>query len=71
MSFIAEPPGTLLDIGCGGGATGELIKEKFPGTRVDRHRDQSAAPPSTHVSISMTSICAGIDDVDLARASPR
>jgi trans-aconitate methyltransferase len=24
----------VLDIGCGGGATGKLIKEKFPGTRV-------------------------------------
>ena len=34
MSFLAEPPGTLLDIGCGGGATGVLVKQKFPGTRV-------------------------------------
>jgi len=34
MSFLNEPPGTVLDIGCGGGATAKLIKEKFPGTRV-------------------------------------
>lgn len=34
MSFLSEPPGTVLDIGCGGGATGKAIKEKFPGTRV-------------------------------------
>jgi len=33
-SFINDPPGVVLDIGCGGGATGKLIKEKFPGTRV-------------------------------------
>ena len=34
MTFITEPPGTVLDIGCGGGATGRLLKEKFPRTRV-------------------------------------
>jgi trans-aconitate methyltransferase len=34
VSFINEPPGVVLDVGCGGGATGKLIKEKFPGTRV-------------------------------------
>ncbi|HUH93984.1 MAG TPA: class I SAM-dependent methyltransferase [Casimicrobiaceae bacterium] len=33
-SFLNEPPGLVLDIGCGGGAMGKLIKEKFPGTRV-------------------------------------
>jgi SAM-dependent methyltransferase len=34
VSFIDEAPTLVLDIGCGGGATGKLIKEKFPGTRV-------------------------------------
>ena len=33
-SFINEPPGVVLDIGCGGGATGKLIKAKFPETKV-------------------------------------
>ncbi len=33
-SFITEPPALVLDVGCGGGATGKLIKEKFPGARV-------------------------------------
>jgi len=33
-SFISEAPGLVLDIGCGGGATGKLIKQKFPGARV-------------------------------------
>ena len=34
MSFLRDPPGTVLDIGCGGGMTGQLIKQKFPGTPV-------------------------------------
>ncbi|HZI82894.1 MAG TPA: class I SAM-dependent methyltransferase [Casimicrobiaceae bacterium] len=33
-SFVSEPPGLVLDVGCAGGATGRLLKEKFPGTRV-------------------------------------
>ncbi len=33
-SFVSEPPGLVLDVGCGGGATGRLLKQKFPGTRV-------------------------------------
>jgi 2-polyprenyl-3-methyl-5-hydroxy-6-metoxy-1,4-benzoquinol methylase len=34
VSFITEPSGTVLDVGCAGGATGRAIKRKFPGTRV-------------------------------------
>lgn len=34
LSFISDPPGTVLDIGCAAGATGQLVKQKFPGTRV-------------------------------------
>jgi SAM-dependent methyltransferase len=34
LSFISQPPGTVLDIGCAGGTTGRLVKQKFPGTRV-------------------------------------
>ena len=33
-SFVSEAPGLVLDVGCGGGATGRLLKQKFPGTRV-------------------------------------
>jgi 2-polyprenyl-3-methyl-5-hydroxy-6-metoxy-1,4-benzoquinol methylase len=33
-SFLNDSPGLVVDIGCGGGAMGRLIKEKFPGTRV-------------------------------------
>jgi len=33
-SFVSEPPGLVLDVGCGAGATGRVLKQKFPGTRV-------------------------------------
>jgi O-antigen biosynthesis protein len=33
-SFFNDAPGTVLDVGCGGGGTGKLLKEKFPGTKV-------------------------------------
>src|SRR5271156_5153964 len=33
-SFISEPPALVLDVGCGGGATAKLIKQKFPGAKV-------------------------------------
>jgi len=33
-SFISEAPALVLDVGCGGGATGRVLKQKFPGTRV-------------------------------------
>lgn len=69
MSFLNEPPGTVLDIGCGGGATGTLVKEKFPGTRVvgieiNPNAAEHARRHLDHV------ICAGIDEVDLAKDAP-
>jgi 2-polyprenyl-3-methyl-5-hydroxy-6-metoxy-1,4-benzoquinol methylase len=69
MSFLDEPPGTLLDIGCGGGATGVLVKEKFPGTRVVgiEINPRAAEHARRHLDHVM---CAGIDDVDLARDLP-
>lgn len=33
-SFVNEAPGLVLDVGCGGGATGRVLKQKFPGVRV-------------------------------------
>src|SRR5947207_209454 len=33
-SFVDEAPGLVLDVGCGGGATGRLLKQKFPGARI-------------------------------------
>lgn len=33
-SFFDAPPGLVVDVGCGAGATGALLKRKFPGTRV-------------------------------------
>lgn len=69
MSFLRDAPGTVLDVGCGGGATGVLVKQKFPGTRVigieiNRSAAEHARAHLDHV------ICAAIDDVDLARELP-
>ena len=69
MSFLDEPPGTLLDIGCGGGATGVLVKQKFPGTRVVGIEINPSAAEHARRHLDHV-ICAGIDDVDLARELP-
>jgi len=66
VSFLNEPPGVVLDVGCGGGATGKLIKEKFPGTRVvgielNPHAAQYAGQFIDDV------ICENIDTVDLSQ----
>jgi SAM-dependent methyltransferase len=33
-SFISEPPSVVLDVGCGAGAAGRVLKLKFPGISV-------------------------------------
>lgn len=68
-SFIAEPPGTVLDIGCGGGATGKLIKQKFPGTSVIGIEQNAAAAEYARQFLDQV-ICARIEDVDLAVLAP-
>jgi len=66
VSFLNDPPGVVLDIGCGGGATGKLIKAKFPGTRViGIERNPSAAAHAGQVIDDV--ICASLDDVNLAQ----
>ena len=66
VSFISEPPGVVLDIGCGGGATGGLIKEKFPGTRVIGVELNPHA--ADHARRFLDDVaCASIDDVDIGR----
>ena len=66
LSFLNEPPGTVLDIGCGGGATGKLLKEKFPGTRVFGIEVNPQAAEHARASLDRV-ICASVDDVDAAR----
>jgi len=66
MSFLDEPPGTVLDIGCGGGATGVLIKKKFPGTRVVGIEINRAAAEHARQHLDHV-VCAPIDDVDAVR----
>jgi O-antigen biosynthesis protein len=68
-SFIHEPPGTVLDIGCGGGATGKLLKEKFPGSRVIGIEINSRAADYARQFLDQV-ICAAIEDVDLAVEAP-
>ncbi len=69
MSFIAEPPGTVLDIGCGGGATGRLVKDKFPGTRVVGIEINAGAAEHARGVLDRV-VCAGVDGVDPARDMP-
>jgi SAM-dependent methyltransferase len=69
MSFISEPPGTVLDIGCGGGATGQLIKQKFPGTRVVGIEINPDAAERARRFLDHV-VCAGIADVDVATQLP-
>ena len=68
-SFIHAPPGTVLDIGCGGGATGRLLKEKFPGTRVIGIEMNPRAADYARQFLDQV-ICAAVDDVDLAGEAP-
>jgi SAM-dependent methyltransferase len=68
-SFIREPPGTVLDVGCGGGATGRLVKEKFPGTRVIGIEINPRAAEHARGFLDQV-ICASIEEVDLARDAP-
>src|SRR4030095_3254944 len=63
-SFINDPPGVVLDIGCGGGATGKLIKEKFPGTRVIGIELNPHAAAYARQFLGDV-VCASIDEVDL------
>lgn len=65
-SFLNDAPGVVLDVGCGGGATGRLVKEKFPGTRVIGIELNPHAAEYARRSLDDV-ICANIDDVDLAR----
>ena len=69
MSFFDEPPGTLLDVGCGGGATGLLVKQKFPGTRVVGIEINPSAAEHARGHLDRV-VCAGLDDVDPARDLP-
>jgi 2-polyprenyl-3-methyl-5-hydroxy-6-metoxy-1,4-benzoquinol methylase len=69
MSFLAEPPGTVLDIGCGGGATGKAIKEKFPGTRVVGVEMNPHAAEHARRSLDRVA-CARVEDVEPPRDFP-
>lgn len=65
-SFVDEAPGVVLDVGCGGGATGRLIKAKFPGTRVIGIEANPRAAAHARQFLDQV-ICARIEDVEFAR----
>ena len=65
-SFINEPPGVVLDIGCGGGATGKLIKAKFPGTKVIGIELNPHAAEYARQFLDVV-ICESVDTVDLSQ----
>ena len=68
VSFIHRSPGVVLDVGCAGGATSRLIKQKFPGTRVigvEPNRD-AARHASQYLDKVLTKLLSQIDpEVDL------
>ena len=64
-SFFNESPGTVLDIGCGGGMTGKLIKEKFPDARVIGIELNAHAAEHARQWLDMV-ICGGVDTIDLS-----
>jgi SAM-dependent methyltransferase len=69
VSFINDPPGVVLDVGCGGGATGKLIKDKFPGTRVIGIELNPEAAQHARGLLDDV-VCAAIEEIDLARHVP-
>ena len=64
-SFFSESPGTVLDIGCGGGATGKLLKQKFPDARVIGIELNPAAAEHARRHLDQV-ICEDIDGLDIA-----
>jgi O-antigen biosynthesis protein len=63
-SFFDSPPGVVVDVGCGAGATGGLLKRKFPGTRVIgiERNARVAALARAHLD---DVVCADLADVRL------
>lgn len=64
-SFFNESPGVVLDIGCGGGMTGRLIKEKFPDCKVIGIELNPNAAEHARQWLD-TVICEDIDALDLS-----
>lgn len=63
-SFFDAPPGIVVDVGCGAGATGRLMKEKFPGTRVIGIEIQPAVAMVAREHLDDV-LCADLADVKL------
>ena len=64
-SFFDAPPGVVVDVGCGAGATGRLLKEKFPGTRVIGVEINPAAAAAAREHLDAV-VCGDLAQIDLA-----
>ena len=64
-SFINEPPTLVLDVGCGAGATGKLIKEKFPSARVIGIESNPHAADHARAFLDDV-ICGDLDEIPLS-----
>jgi SAM-dependent methyltransferase len=65
LSFISQPPGTVLDIGCAGGTTGRLLKQKFPGTRVIGIEPNLSAAAQARQFLDVV-VSKGVEEIDPA-----
>jgi SAM-dependent methyltransferase len=63
-SFFEAPPGLVVDVGCGAGATGALLKRKFPGTVVIGIERNARAAAVARTRLDDV-ICADLADVRL------
>ncbi|CAG0990007.1 hypothetical protein BURK1_02214 [Burkholderiales bacterium] len=63
-SFFDAPPGLVVDVGCGAGATGRLLKQKFPGTRVVGVERNPRAAAIARTNLDAVA-CADLADVRL------
>lgn len=68
-SFVDAPPGLVVDVGCGAGATGALLKEKFPGTQVIgiEQNPRAAALARERLDEVVCADLAGLDPASLLR----
>jgi 2-polyprenyl-3-methyl-5-hydroxy-6-metoxy-1,4-benzoquinol methylase len=71
-SFVTDPPGLTLDVGCGGGAAGRTLKQKFPGIRVIgiENNPQVAAEAKTRLDEVIVGSVDSVSVADRLRGEP-
>ena len=66
VGLIERPPGRVIDLGCGAGVTGELIRKKFPGASVIGIEPHGVAAAEAAGRLDRV-LCARLEDIDFAR----